>query len=360
MDELKEAFHRDVIRFGHVPTRTEQNKHGTYTGTTYRNRFGSWNNALEELGYPIRKHHGLIEVDCFHCGKTVEKEHWELEKYNKTFCSQDCLYKARVTEECDFCGGEYSQSYLNAGKQNGYCSDECAEKSRLALFKCDHCGDLFKRNKYQTLGDSIYCSEECGYEGNATSREDCIQALERGLEIVGKEAPLTAIIAAGGMAGGQYRRHFDGLNELARAAGYPKLCGHWFIECENCGEEFKRIKSHASNNKHQFCNQECYFEWARSGALRGGEGSYNNDYGPNWYYQRRAARARDDYKCRSCGMSDEEHKQIFGSRLEVHHIKKARLFDDYKERNDLSNLLTVCKYCHITWEHMSIRPQTAD
>jgi len=138
MDELKEAFHRDVIRFGHVPTRTEQNKHGTYTGTTYRNRFGSWNNALEQLGYPIRKHHGLIEVDCFHCGKTVEKEHWELEKYNKTFCSQDCLYKARVTEECDCCGGEYSQSYLNAGKQNGYCSDECAEKARLALFKCDH------------------------------------------------------------------------------------------------------------------------------------------------------------------------------------------------------------------------------
>jgi len=56
-------------------------------------------------------------------------------------------------------------------------------------------------------------------------------------------------------------------------------------------------------------------------------------------------------------LTEHEHKNKFGRRLEVHHIKKARLFDDYKERNKLSNLLTLCKKCHVKWEHMGVRPQ---
>jgi endogenous inhibitor of DNA gyrase (YacG/DUF329 family) len=361
MNELKEAFHKDVIRYGHVPSRSEQNKHGTYTGTTYANRFGSWNDALKELGYPIKKHHDLIEVDCFNCGKTVKKEHNEIQNYKKSFCSQECLFKARVTDECSYCGSKYSQSYLNSGKQNGYCSDECRSLSRLALFQCDNCGDLFKSDKYtRKQYQSNYCSEKCSYIGNSRSREECLEAFEIGIEKLGTNVPLNKVMKAGGMGGGQYYRHFESLNDIARELGYEEMCGHWIIECENCGEEFKRIKSHASNNKHQFCNQECYFQWARSGALRNGTEPYNHDYGPNWYYQRRAARARDNYTCQSCGMSESQHKKEFGRRLEVHHIKKARKFTDYRKRNELCNLLTLCKKCHIKWEHLPVRPQLAD
>lgn len=358
MNELKEAFHRDVIRYGHVPTRPEQNKKGTYTGTTYRNRFGSWNKALQELGYPIRKHHGLIEVDCYHCGEIVKKEHNQIKNAKNTFCSQDCLSKATVTEHCDYCGSEYEQSYTNAGKQNGYCSDECRDKSRLALFQCDNCLKLYKADKYSRRQySSNYCSEQCGYVGQRRTREECIEAFEKGVQKLGKNAPLNKIMKAGGMGGGQYYRHFDSLNDVAREAGYPDMCTHDFVNCETCGAAVKKTRYYLKNNEHNFCDQKCYFEWMRSGALRSPDTIYTIEYGPNWHYQRRAARARDDYTCRSCGMSEEEHKRRTGRRLEVHHIKKARLFDDYKERNHLSNLMTLCRSCHTKWEHMPIRPQ---
>jgi hypothetical protein len=360
MNELIEAFHKDVIRYGHVPTRPEQNKNGTYTGTTYANRFGSWNDALVKLGYPIHKHHGLIEIDCFNCGKTLQREHNQLENSKESFCSQDCLSEATITDNCSLCGEEYSQSYINYGKQNGYCSDLCRNQSRLALCQCDNCGDLFKRNKYNLDRYPFhYCSEDCSHDANSRSREECLEAFQNGVAKLGTDATLIEVMSAGGMIGGQFYRHFSSLNEIARECGYDEMCGTWFVECENCGEEFKRIKSHASNNKHQFCNQECYFDWARSGGLRDGAQPYDHDYGPNWSYQRRAARARDNYSCRSCGMSESEHKTEFGRRLEVHHIKKAREFTDYKKRNELSNLLTLCKKCHVKWEHLPVRPQLA-
>jgi len=361
MDELIQAFHDDVERFGYVPGREEQNKNGTYTGATYANRFGSWNEALKTLGYAIKKHHGYIEVECYNCGKSIQKEHNQIKNANHNFCSQRCVHQAKVTENCDYCGEQFEQSYTNAGKQKGYCSDECRSLSRLALFQCDNCGDLFKSDKNtRKLYSSNYCSEQCSYNGNSRSRKECIEAFEVGIAKLGTNVPLNKIMKAGGMGGGQYYRHFESLNDIARECGYDEMCGHWFVECKNCGNEFKRGKSWASQNKFHFCDQSCYFEWARSGGLRSGESVSVKDYGPNWYYQRRAARARDNYTCQSCGMKESDHKKKYGRRLEVHHIKKARLFDDYRKRNDLSNLLTLCKMCHVKWEHLPVRPQIAD
>lgn len=48
-------------------------------------------------------------------------------------------------------------------------------------------------------------------------------------------------------------------------------------------------------------------------------------------------------------------------KLDVHHIMKARDFDNDAERNAESNLVGLCRSCHSTWEKMSpLRPQVAD
>ncbi|MBE7469397.1 MAG: ATP-dependent helicase [Anaerolineae bacterium] len=65
-----------------------------------------------------------------------------------------------------------------------------------------------------------------------------------------------------------------------------------------------------------------------------------NDYGPNWAAQRRAARARDGYRCQMCGLPER------GREHDVHHKIPFRTFASYEPANQLSNLITLCRSCH--------------
>lgn len=71
-----------------------------------------------------------------------------------------------------------------------------------------------------------------------------------------------------------------------------------------------------------------------------------NDYGPNWQKRRREALDRDAHRCRSCGASDQ-------TGLHVHHIRPFREFgyvpgrnENYRQANELDNLMTLCSSCH--------------
>ena len=56
---------------------------------------------------------------------------------------------------------------------------------------------------------------------------------------------------------------------------------------------------------------------------------------------RRAIRKRDNYKCQYCGMTQEEHLQIWGRKIEIHHI-------NYNKQNcKENNLITLCKLCNM-------------
>jgi len=73
-----------------------------------------------------------------------------------------------------------------------------------------------------------------------------------------------------------------------------------------------------------------------------------SDRGPNWERQRNRARARDDYLCRHCGVSERS-----GRAHHVHHIQPFRVFgyvrgknNQYLEANRLENLVTLCTSCH--------------
>ena len=72
------------------------------------------------------------------------------------------------------------------------------------------------------------------------------------------------------------------------------------------------------------------------------------DHGPNWSAQRDAARARDGYRCRTCGAPERQDR-----RHDVHHIRPFREFgyvrgenEAYLEANTLDNLITLCPRCH--------------
>ena len=95
--------------------------------------------------------------------------------------------------------------------------------------------------------------------------------------------------------------------------------------------------------QHSFCSKDCAdigtSIFAHERNIKRG---YRKYYGPNWYSQRRVVRARDNYKCQKCGISEKEYNQ----ELSVHHIKPFVLFESYLQANETSNLISLCEGCH--------------
>jgi DEAD/DEAH box helicase domain-containing protein len=82
-----------------------------------------------------------------------------------------------------------------------------------------------------------------------------------------------------------------------------------------------------------------------------------NDYGPNWQTQRLRALDRDNHQCRMCGASGQDPSGFENPQgsisLHVHHIRPFREFnyipgqnDNYRQANELDNLITLCPSCH--------------
>lgn len=74
-------------------------------------------------------------------------------------------------------------------------------------------------------------------------------------------------------------------------------------------------------------------------------------YRDNYYFGRSSQEVleRDNFQCVKCGMNQEQHIVLFGTRLQIHHEdEKGRRKSD--KNNDLDNLITVCIRCHAT-EH---------
>jgi len=76
------------------------------------------------------------------------------------------------------------------------------------------------------------------------------------------------------------------------------------------------------------------------------------NYGPNWHTQKRAVLERDGHRCRNCGAPEPP-----GREHDVHHIRPFREFnyvvgmnDNYLQANDPTNLITLCRRCHLQAE----------
>ena len=65
-----------------------------------------------------------------------------------------------------------------------------------------------------------------------------------------------------------------------------------------------------------------------------------NDYGPEWSDIRERVRARDQFKCQGCGISEKDRAH------DVHHKIPFRSFTSPIEANQPSNLVTLCTSCH--------------
>ena len=116
------------------------------------------------------------------------------------------------------------------------------------------------------------------------------------------------------------------------------------VACTHCGKVNSKQLCQVLLSGRSFCDGPCYWAWRSEVSFlsgtdnvtwKGGSVGYR---GPNWAGQQRAARKRDKNTCQHCDSK---------VNLAVHHIRPFRLFEgNYKTANLLSNLLTLCGYCH--------------
>jgi DNA-binding CsgD family transcriptional regulator len=100
---------------------------------------------------------------------------------------------------------------------------------------------------------------------------------------------------------------------------------------------------HSHLDKHGIETRSRGLSGADHPRYAGGESEYGLGWNEN---KKRAVRERDGNACRNCGMSQEQHRRQYNQRLDVHHITKAREFDDADKRNAMNNLVALCRDCH--------------
>jgi 5-methylcytosine-specific restriction endonuclease McrA len=236
----------------------------------------------------------MIEVECANCGQKLLRHPYRLKYAKNQFCDRRC--KGQYMSKHNV--GEAHPNFANGGDFHDVA--------------CSQCGKIIKRHRDKIKrNEHNFCCRKCYDEW-------------RKVNLIGAKNP-----------------NFQ----------TPALK----TKCATCKKVIwrKPWRIGTIDRVRHFCSLECKYEWHRtvpvgenSPQWRGGAERY---YGPNWRKQRRRARKRDGYRCRVCGKTQKQN----GKSLDVHHIIPFKDFnyipeenDNYMQANDLSNLVSLCRFCH--------------
>lgn len=276
------------------------------------------------------KRNMFYEKTCPECGKLITDQ--------ATHCGS-CARKELFVpfyRTCDWCGEDFLSIPSRETKSGIYF---CCQGCQAEYFKipCDNCGQRFTPD-HRNRGIFHTCSMECRNEmlsKRATGKrrsdwitlscENCGKIFERMPSRVKSEYQFCSYKCKADWARGTNHHMYTSIDCV----------------CEICGREFVRTRVRVLKHGGKYCSRVCF---SQSQIL-----PRQDYYGPNWLKQRAKARKRDSYICQICG----EKEETYGRALDVHHIIPFRDFglDRYREANDLSNLITLCKKCHRTIEN---------
>lgn len=285
-----------------------------------------------------------------------------------------------MTVECPTCGDEYEKErYMKSHHKQAHDSyvdsnEDLIEDIKTVAEKVggtptksdmkehtDYSFALFHR-RFGCWNDAV---KAAGLEVNLhrdISESDLLSELKRLSEELGRTPKRDEMTEMGEFSPKAYSSAFGSWNDALREIGLEvnQIQGATVeVECTTCGTVIKRKKSRVDSVDEVFCSHEC------RGIAHRGEGSPvwlggRQNYGPGWNdTKKRKVRIRDQARCQQCGRTEPEHLREHGRKHTVHHIQKARDFDDPEERNAMDNLITLCctKECHSKWEKMApLRP----
>lgn len=271
-------------------------------------------------------------------------------------------YESRQGEyECPSCDHAFDNRHGVAAHHVRVHGDSLAWKT----VECEWCGDERDvRRSVLRKGTNIFCrGYECrdAYHSENFSGQDnpnwkgrvTVECHSCGKNLTREQGRME-----------RQNRHFcsDACETEWRKRYYTNPNSGVDVDCHVCEKTITRKPSQVEQHERFFCSSDCMGSWMR---CRTGENhplfeGGRPNYGPGWNDSKKeAVRERDDRTCQHCGMSEEDHLEKFGRKHSVHHIQKARSFDDPEKRNAMSNLITLCHGdCHARFEQMApLRPE---
>lgn len=374
-----------AAQIGRRPTLRQMEAHGPHSGQTYETRFGSWDGALEQAGFDTsvqysRRHliNALLdlyqEVDGVPAGSDMRaKGEFSTSVYEDRFGG----WRSALEEVGIESKRERQQAETADPVPKSEVEVLLAELQTLAV----EVGGTPTSKDMQRLGCYSYSTYRKVFGSWRTAVEaaglipdgpeyksdgELLAELRSLASDMGRTPYAHEIPEKVGHSASVYRTRFGSWNEAVKAAGLTptRVWGGKMVECWNCGQEFRKKKSHAERHDQHFCNPECMGEW-QSEHFRGEDnprwsGGYDDYYGETWDQKRREALQRDGFECQSCGIGRADHHDAYGRDLHVHHINPIRTYANPGRANELSNLVTLCEKCHKQWEGVPLRPQLAD
>jgi transposase len=214
-------------------------------------------------------------------------------------------YKQDHKKFCEYCGKEFHVDGRH--KKKKYCSEECVKKS-MAIYetRINENGEKEYKNTYTCE----VCKKD--FEFWSTS---------------------------------YYKRKVcdDCLSQHKSNVFTKKIK----TKCGYCGKDIEVIPSRHKAHKYCYCDAACMakhyadiYTGENSPTWKGG---VNKHYKGKWLYQAKLCRERDGNTCKICGKTKDQNNNC---NMDVHHIKKYRLFNDPIEANNLDNLISLCHTCH--------------
>jgi 5-methylcytosine-specific restriction endonuclease McrA len=259
---------------------------------------------------------------------------------HKKFCSKSCYGKSlsdKLQRNCKICEKKFETT---PSKDQKYCSKKCAGIARTTSkeIDCENCNKTITKEPNEIKrSENNFCSPKCHNEHQRNMKE----CNECGAEYYG---------------GGKNREFCS-----TKCFGKSKRVKKIEKECPECNEISLVYPHYSKKHDNVFCSSSCRSDWLEKNSLFATDnpnykdGKYNG-FGSNWHKKREEALERDNYVCQNCSKTKEEN----GRSLSVHHIKPRSEFiqnenTEVEESNKLSNLVTLCRGCHMKAEHNNIK-----
>lgn len=398
LDELRKLAGEN----GETPSITVMDDEGRFNSGTYQSRFGSWNRAIEEAGLEpnvqkiseselIDEIRRLADVvgGCPQVSDMANLGEFGATTYFRHFGSWSTALESAGFDTQNSC-------------KNVSDGELVRELNRLSaeLDKVPSVSDMRRDGGYdpstyqRRFGSWSRAVQDAGlkfsHDGRwGISRGDLIDELVRLYDDLGRSVRVEDMRNQGRFGTGSYYREFGSWNTALDIADIPLNVPGREATDEDLIDEVRRVGSKAGRVPRyedlveygMYCPdvyRDTFGSWADALDEAGYDPIKPEDYilsgedhpdwaggrvpyGPGWNDSKKElVRERDGRVCQdpACGRTEDEHIAKFGIKHHVHHIVKARDFDDSGMRNHPDNLITLCAgKCHAKWEKLSpLRP----
>ncbi len=220
-EALTEELRQFADRIDKAPSSMEMNQVGPRSSTTYVNRFGSWNSALEEAGLePLHQVNNKCEIECDWCGEQMKRKPSATEGHN--FCCSNCLnqWRSEITTEQNTIGREELLNEIAQLKENHGRPPSSSDMKQMGEFSVG----AFQR----TFGSWSNALEQAGFEDVSRDRMrnhginegDLIDELKRVANEVDRIPTRNDMTCNGEYSASPYVRTFGTWIDALEAAGF--------------------------------------------------------------------------------------------------------------------------------------------